>query len=87
MTLFDLSRFSEIRNPGWNISTLRPPLKMNEVLLDFKIQWKSYCYSKFPFLKRIEFFILRIFQRFAYNIGWILSTRKYNKNVKNRGIE
>ena len=83
MTLFDLSRFSEIRNPGWNINTLRPPLKMNEILLDFEIQWKSYCYSNVPLFKRVKFIILRIFQRVAYNIGWILSTRNYYKELKN----
>ena len=85
MTLFDLSRFSEIKNPEWNANTLKPPLKIKEILLDFKIQWSSYCHSNIRFLKRIKFLILRVFQRFAYNIGWIYSTRKYNKMINNRG--
>ncbi len=87
MTLFDLSRFSDIKNPGWNVNTLRPPLKINEILLDFKIQWNSYCYNNFHLFKRVKFFILRIFQRLAYNLGWILSTRNYYKEIKNRCIK
>ena len=85
MTLFDLSRFSEIKNPDWNANTLKPPLKIKEILLDFKIQWSSYYHSNIPFLKRFKFLILRIFQRIAYNAGWIYSTRKCNKMIYNRG--
>lgn len=85
MTLLDLSMFSEIKNSGWNVNTLRPPLKLKEILLDFKIQWKSYCYSKLPFIRRVKFLCLRVFQRIAYNLGWIRSTRNYNKMIKNKG--
>ena len=82
MTLFDLNNFSEIKDPGWNVNTLKPPLKLKDVLLDFRIQWKSYFSYNIPFYKRIKFIILRVFQRIAYNMGWILVSIKYRKISK-----
>lgn len=79
MTLFDSSGFSEIKEPGWNYNTLKPPLKFKDVIMDIYYQWRSYYQSRFTFYKRLKFLIMRIFQRIAYNLGWILATRKYIK--------
>ncbi len=38
MTLFDSNKFSEIRGSGWNYKTLRPPLKIKEVVNDLRNQ-------------------------------------------------
>jgi len=79
MTLFEMKEFSEIKELGWNYYTLRPPLKINEILNDFKYQWQSYCQNKLRFQKRIKFLILRVFQRIAYNLGWVLVSYQYKK--------
>lgn len=84
MTLFEIMGFSEIKEPGWNYNTLRPPLKIREIFIDIKYQWHSYCLSKMRLIKRIKFLILRLFQRIAYNLGWILVTKKCKKEL--RGI-
>ena len=84
MTLFEILGFSEIKEPGWNYNTLRPPLKLKEVIIDISNQWKSYCQSKLGLFRRIKFLVLRIFQRIAYNLGWIIVTNKCKKSA-NRG--
>jgi len=81
MTLFDFKGFSEIKEPGWNYNTLRPPLEIMEVITDFKNQWHSYCKNKLTYYKKMKFIVLRIFQRIAYNIGWLLATNKYKKSL------
>ncbi len=60
MTLFDSVGFSEIKEPRWNYNTLRPPLKIKEVIIDIKNQWHSHCQSELTFSKRIKFLFLRI---------------------------
>jgi len=85
MTLFDCEHFSEIKDAGWSFNTLRPPLKLKEILLDFKFQWLSYCNNKLSYHQRILFLILRVFQRFSYNIGWIISSRKFKKAQIRKG--
>ncbi len=87
MTLFDFVGFSDIKEPGWNYNTLRPPLKIREVIIDINNQWQSYCQSKMIFYKKIKFLILRIFQRIAYNFGWILTTNKYKKVLRRSGFD
>ena len=82
MTLFEIMNFSEIKDPGWNYNTLRPPLKIREIIMDIKHQWHSYCQSKLPLFKRTKFLILRIFQRIGYNFGWILVMNKCKKESK-----
>ena len=82
MTLFDSKKFTEIREPGWNYKTLRPPLKIKEVVDDLRNQWYSYNSSKLKSYKRIKFIVLRIFQRIAYNLGWILETNKHKKLLR-----
>jgi hypothetical protein len=77
MTLFDVKNFSEIKEPGWHYNTLKPPLKFNEILLDFKYQWSAYSHDNLNNFKKVKFLILRIMQRFAYNLGWILATKQY----------
>jgi len=79
MTLFDYSGFSEIKDPGWSYSTLRPPLGFREVLLDIKMHWTRYSKDRLSFSKRVKFMVLRVFQRIGYNIGWVLATTKYRK--------
>ena len=79
MTLFDTKKFSEIKEPGWDYNTLKPPLRIKEVMNDPKNQYYSYSSSKLKSYKRIRFFVLRIFQRFAYNLGWMLETNKHKK--------
>ena len=79
MTLFEIMGFSEIKDPGWSYNTLRPPLKIKEILIDIKYQMRSYRQSKLTLFKRTRFLILRIFQRVAYNFGWILVTNKCKK--------
>lgn len=86
MTLFDFIGFSEIKEPGWNYNTLKPPLKIKEVIIDIYNQWRSYCQSKLILYKRIKFLILRIFQRIGYNLGWILVTKKYKKASKGESL-
>ena len=54
MTLFDFNRCSEIKEAGWSENTLRPPLKINEIMLDFKIQWLTYCSRKMWKYSRIS---------------------------------
>ncbi len=80
MTLFEIMGFSEIKDPGWSYNTLRPPLKIKEIFIDIKYQWRSYCQSKLTLFKKSKFLVLRIFQRIAYNIGWILVTNKCKKD-------
>lgn len=82
MTLFEMQEFSEIKEPGWNYNTLRPPLKFNEILIDFKYQWQSYCQSKLKFHKKFRFLILRFFQRIAYNLGWVFATKQFKKSIR-----
>lgn len=82
MTLFDSKKFSEISKPGWNYNTLRPPLKIKEVVNDLKNQWYSYSSNKLKSYKRMKFIVLRIFQRIAYNLGWILEANKYKKSLR-----
>ncbi|MBD3340607.1 MAG: hypothetical protein GF353_15980 [Candidatus Lokiarchaeota archaeon] len=79
MTLFEILINSEITEPGWNYQTLRPPLSFKEIIIDINYQWFSYCKSKISFFKRIKFLVLRIFQRVAYNLGWILITKRCKK--------
>ena len=86
MTLFDFVGFSDIKELGWNYNTLRPPLKIREVIIDIKNQWQSYYQSELIFYKKIKFLILRIFQRIAYNFGWILAANKYKKVLRRGGI-
>ncbi len=71
MTLFDVKQFSEITSPDWNFTTLRPPLRLGEVLWDFRYQWRAYCQRCVPFPRRVGFLVLRVVQRLAYNWGWI----------------
>ena len=80
MTLFEMQESPEINEPGWSYNTLRPPLKVSEILIDFKNQWQSYCLNKLRFHKKFRFLILRVFQRIAYNLGWILATHQYEKS-------
>ncbi|MHA1294163.1 MAG: hypothetical protein ACTSQJ_16040 [Promethearchaeota archaeon] len=82
MTLFEIIGFSDIKEPGWSYNTLRPPLKIKEILIDIKHQWCSYRWNKLSFFKRIGFLILRIFQRVAYNLGWILVINKCKKESR-----
>ena len=82
MTLFDSKNFSEIRESGWSYNTLRPPLKIKEVVNDLKNQWYSYYSNELKSNKRMKFIVLRIFQRIAYNLGWILETNKYKKSLR-----
>ena len=82
MTLFDSKKFSEIKEPGWNYNTLRPQLKIKEVVSDLKNQWYSYYSNELKSYKRMKFIVLRIFQRIAYNLGWILETNKYKKSLR-----
>lgn len=82
MTLFDSNKFSEIRGPGWNYNTLRPPLKIREVMNDLSNQWNSYYSNNLKSHKAMKFIVLRIFQRIAYNLGWILETNKYKKSLR-----
>ncbi len=84
MTLFDFKGFSEIKESGWNYNTLRPPLKIKDVIIDFKIKWQSYYQSKLSYFKRRKFMILYIFQRIAYNFGWILAINSYKKSFSRR---
>ncbi|MFW9881107.1 MAG: hypothetical protein ACFFG0_49220 [Candidatus Thorarchaeota archaeon] len=84
MTLFDFNSYSEIKESGWSYNTLRPPLKFKDIIIDFKIQWQSYSNNKLRFIKKIKFLVLRIFQRFAYNLGWILSMNNNNKALRRR---
>ena len=86
MTLFDFYGCSEIKDPGWSYNTLRPPLKIKEVIIDFKTQWQSYSKNKLKFSKRMKFLILRIFQRIAYNLGWILTMNNYKKSLRRKFI-
>ncbi|MHA1147586.1 MAG: hypothetical protein ACTSR8_05025 [Promethearchaeota archaeon] len=79
MTLFDIMSFSEIKEPGWSYNTLKPPLKIKEIIIDINIHWRSYCQSKMTLVKRTKFLLLRIFQRIAYNLGWMLVTNKYKR--------
>lgn len=84
MTLFDFNRNSEIRKSGWEVNTLQPPLKFKDVLIDLKIQWISYVNSYSSFSKSLIFLVLRVFQRFSYNLGWIKSKRDYRRNQNRR---
>ena len=72
MTLFDIKRFSEIRDREWSRNTLRPPLNPKEIFLDIRYYWNVYKYHKWRFQKRLKFIFLRFLQRFSYNLGWIL---------------
>lgn len=85
MTLFEFKHFSEVRGEGWDINTLKPPLSPREILLDFKIQWQLYSFHNLSFFKRLGFLLLRFFQRFAYNFGWIKLRFKMNKKACNGG--
>lgn len=80
MTLFDVNQFSEIKQEGWTFNTLRPPLKLKEILQDFKFQWKTYRKHNLTLYKCINFFLLRVLQRLAYNFGWIISKNKFKTN-------
>ncbi len=80
MTLFDFNQFLKIKEPGWALNTLKPPLKIKDVLQDFKFQWRSYCNNNLPFFKSVIFLVLRVFQRFAYNFGWLISSNNFKKN-------
>jgi hypothetical protein len=71
MTLFDVKQFSEITATDWSFDTLRPPLRPSEVLWDLRNQWRAYVNGRLPFFRRVGFLVLRIFQRFAYNWGWV----------------
>jgi len=84
MTLFDFNRNSEIRNSGWKKNTLQPPFKFKDILNDFKIQWICYLKSYSSFSKSLIFFVLRVFQRFSYNLGWVKSKRDYWRNQNKR---
>ena len=84
MTLFDFNRNSEIEDPGWEVNTLQPPLKFKDVLNDFKIQWICYMKSYPSFSKSLVFLVLRVFQRFSYNFGWVKSKRDYWRNQNER---
>jgi len=72
--------FSEIKEKGWNLNTLKPPLKFIEILKDFKYQWQKYRYKKLSIKKCGLFLILRAFQRLSYNIGWIKSSKRLIKS-------
>lgn len=82
MTHFEIKEFSEIKEPGWSYNTLKPPLEFNEILMDFKYQWRMYSQSNLRFQKKLRFILLRFMQRFAYNFGWILATNKHVKSLK-----
>ena len=82
MTYFEIKKLSEIKEPGWNYNTLRPPLELHEILMDFKYQWRTYSQSNLRFQKKMRFIILRFMQRFAYNFGWRLATIEYEKSLR-----
>jgi len=87
MTLFEFNnKTSEIKSSGWNSDTLRPPFGIKEVLLDFRYQWFLYRSKQISIEKRLAFIILRIFQRFSYNLGYFLASRKFRKKSKNLGV-
>ena len=86
MTLFELNnKISEITSPGWNSDTLKPPYSIKEVMLDFRFQWFLYRSKQISFQKRLFFIILRVFQRFSYNLGWFISIRNFRKKSKDLG--
>jgi len=82
MTHFEIKEVSEIKEPGWNYNTLKPPLDLREILMDFKYQWWTYSQTNLSFQKKLKFIILRFMQRFAYNSGWMLATKKYIKSLR-----
>ena len=82
MTFFEIKEISEIKEPGWNYNTLSPPLHLSEILMDFKYQFLTYSKSNLTLKKKLGFIILRVMQRFAYNLGWILITNKYDKSLR-----
>lgn len=82
MTYFEIKEFSEIKEPGWNYNTLKPPLDLQEILMDFKYQWWTYSQTKLRFQKKLKFILLRFMQRVAYNFGWMLATIKYEKSLR-----
>ncbi|MBD3212660.1 MAG: hypothetical protein GF311_08625 [Candidatus Lokiarchaeota archaeon] len=79
MTHFDLYNYNEVRGSDWDYDTLRPPLTFREVLSDIIFHWFVYGQNHKSILKRISFLVLRIFQRISYNIGWIYSSYKFQK--------
>ena len=76
MTLLDMVHISKIQESLWNENTLKPPLKVKEIVRDFQYHWKSYHQNKIGAYRRLVFLILMIYQRISYNIGWIISKFK-----------
>ncbi|MHA1755970.1 MAG: hypothetical protein ACTSVV_04310 [Promethearchaeota archaeon] len=73
--------YSEIKNEEWNFNTLKPPLKINHILKDIINAWNTYR-EEIPSLKRrFAFIFLRILQRISYNLGWVIYSEKYLKNI------
>ena len=85
MTLFDFNSHSEIKEKDWDVNTLRPPLSFKEILIDLKIQLMLYYFNSNNYMKILKFLLLRIIQRFSYNLGWFISLKKFRKikNLKN----
>ena len=82
MTFFDLYKPSEINVPGWNESTLKPPITLIEILRDIKHQWLTYNRNRLSYLKCSKFLVLRIFQRISYNFGWYIAQNSMRKRLQ-----
>ena len=79
MTLLDNNRFVKSNENLWDENTLKPPLKPKELVKDLLYHWRSYKNNKISHFRRYIFFILMIYQRISYNLGWLLSIFKHSK--------
>lgn len=79
MTGLDINLKSKMKESLWNEKTLRPPLKIKNIIRDFQYHWKSYHKSKIGAYRQLLFLILMIYQRISYNLGWIISKFKSYK--------
>ena len=79
MTVLDMIHISKIQESLWNKNTLKPPLKVKELIRDFQYHRENYHKSKIGAYRQLVFLILMIYQRISYNLGWIMSKFKFNK--------
>jgi len=79
MTLLDVNRFASSNGNLWDENTLKPPLKLKDLIKDLYFHWNKYKVSKINFYRRLAFLLLMIHQRIAYNLGWLLAIHKSQK--------
>ena len=71
MTHIHIAESSEVNSPEWSYQTLRPPaITIQNMARDLAWHLRLYKVDRLPSSVILQFLLLRVVQRVAYNMGW-----------------